>query len=140
MVKRTGLIEIPKALFKDKEISTNRAEYIKGYLYDESKIVPYELINQYGLYTIPQSILVEWKRGKVTLGDLTFLFACYYIASSSKSKRVHMEDVFECITRNWDEHQTRNTEESLRWILANIHRYKKWIKMHEHNNKYYVKY
>lgn len=40
MVKKAGMIEIPKALFEDEEVSTNRGEYIIHYIIDDGKEVP----------------------------------------------------------------------------------------------------
>ncbi|WP_077701954.1 hypothetical protein [Virgibacillus dokdonensis] len=140
MVKKAGMIEIPKALFEDEEVSTNRGEYIIRYMIDDGKEVPRRLVHQYGYFVIPQSIMVEAKKGTMPLVDLTFLFACYYVASTNKNKSIQMDKVFECITRNWDEFRTRNTALRFNFTLSNMDRYKRWIKQHEHNSKYSVKY
>lgn len=140
MVKSTSLIEIPKALFEDREVCISRGDYIIRYMTDDGKEVPAMLVKQYGYYTVPQSIMVEIRRGKLALADLTFLFACYYVASTNNRKRIRMDEVFECITRNWDEVRTRNTAQHFNLTLSNIDRYKRWIKKLDHYIKYFVKY
>nr|WP_144925615.1 hypothetical protein [Paenibacillus bovis] len=140
MVKSTSITEIPKALFEDREVSINRGEYIIRYMIDDGKEVPAMLIKKYGYYAVPQSIMVEIRRGTMPLADLTFLFACYYVASTNNRKRIRMDEVFECITRNWDEIRTRNTAQRFNLTLSNIDRYKRWIKKLDHNSKYFVKY
>ena len=140
MVKSTSLSEIPKALFEDREVSINRGEYIIRYMIDDGKEVPAMLIKQYGYYAVPQSIMVEIRRGTMPLADLAFLFACYYVASTSNRKSIRMDEVFECITGNWDEIRTRNTAQRFSLTLSNMDRYKRWIKKHDHYIKYFVKY
>lgn len=140
MVKSTSLSEIPKALFEDREVSINRGEYIIRYMIDDGKEVPAMLIKQYRYYAVPQSIMVEIRRGTMPLADLTFLFACYYVASTSNRKSIRMDEVFECITGNWDEIRTRNTAQRFSLTLSNMDRYKRWIKKHDHYIKYFVKY
>lgn len=140
MVKSTSITEIPKALFEDREVSINRGEYIIRYMIDDGKEVPAMLIKQYRYYAVPQSIMVEIRRGTMPLADLTFLFACYYVASTSNRKSIRMDEVFECITGNWDEIRTRNTAQRFSLTLSNMDRYKRWIKKHDHYIKYFVKY
>lgn len=140
MVKSASVIEIPRALFEDEEVSANRGEYIIRYMIDDGKEVPRRLIHQYGYYTVPQSIMVEVKKGTMPLADLSFLFACYYVAFTNKYKSIRMDEVFECMTRHWGEFRTRNTAQRFSLTLSNMDRYKRWIKKHEHNSKYSVKY
>lgn len=140
MVKSKSIIEIPKALFEDREVSINRGDYIIRYMTDVGKEVPAMLVKQYGYYTVPQSIMVEIRRGKMALADLTFLFACYYVASTNNRKSIRVDEVFACITRDWDEFRTRNSTQRFSLTLSNMDRYSRWIKIHEHNNKYSVKY
>jgi len=140
MVKRANIVEVPKALFEDEDVSTNRGEYIIGYMINGDIEVPSSLFHQYRYYAIPQSIMVEVKKGRIPLADLTFLFACYYIAFINKRKSIGMDEVFECITRYWNEFQTGNTVYRFLLTLSNMDRYKRWIKKHEHSSKYYVKY
>lgn len=137
---KNSLVEMPKALFEDEDINTNRGDYIKSYMIGEEEVVPAELIRKHGLYPIPRSILVEVRKGTLLLADLSFLFACYYVASINKRKRIQMTEVLECITKNWDDFRTSNTAERFTLILSDMQRYKRWIKWYEHNNKYYVKY
>src|SRR5690625_2563502 len=137
---KNSLVEMPKALFEDEDINTNRGDYIKSYMIGEEEVVTAELIRKHGLYPIPRSILVEVRKGTLLLADLSFLFACYYVASVNKRKRIQMTEVLECITKNWDDFRTSNTAERFSLILSDMQRYKRWIKWYEHNNKYYVKY
>lgn len=76
----------------------------------------------------------------MALTDLTFLFACYYVASTNNRKSIRLDEVFACITRDWDEFRTRNSAQRFSLTLSNMDRYGRWIKIHEHNNKYSVKY
>jgi hypothetical protein len=140
MVKSKSIIEIPKALFEDREVSINRGEYIIRYMIDEGKEVSIMLVKQYGYYTVPQSIMVEVRKGTMPLVDLTFLFACYYVASTNIRKSIRMDEVFECITRNWGEVRTRNTVQHFNLTLSNMDGYKRWIKKFDHKSKYFVKY
>lgn len=140
MVKSTSILEIPKALFEDLEVSINRGEYIIRYMIDDGKEVPAMLVKQYGYYAVPQSIMVEIRRGTMPLANVTFLFACYYVASTNNRKSIRMDEVFECITRNWDENRTCTAAQHFSLTLSNLNRFQRWIKKHEHNNKHSVKY
>lgn len=141
MVKRANTIEVPKALFENEDVSMNRGEYIIGYMKNGDIEVSSSLVHQYGYYAIPQSIGVEVKKRRIPLADLTFLFACYYVASTNKRKNIRMDEVFESITRYWSESHTRNIVQHFLFTLYNMDKYKRWIKKHEHSSsKYYVKY
>lgn len=51
-----------------------------------------------------------------------------------------MDEVFACITRDWDEFRTRNSAQRFSLTLSNMNRYSRWIKKYDHNNKCFVKY
>jgi hypothetical protein len=140
MGKSSKMIEIPKALFEDDEINADRGAYIIRYMKFKGKELPSRLAHQYGYYMVPQSIIVEARKGSISLSDLTFLLACYYTSSENNNKNIRMDEVFQCITRNWDEFRTRNAAERLNLTLSSIDGFTRWIKKYDHNNKYYVKY
>lgn len=135
-----NLVNIPKALFEDSDVSVIRGQYIMKYINGEGKKVPSELLRQYGYFEIPGSIFVEVKRKNLFLADLTFLFACYYVAATNERKSIRMDEVYHWITKSWDDSRSQRAAENLMFTLYNIDMYKRWIKVQEHNNKYYVNY
>lgn len=138
MIKRKNIANIPRALFEDENININRGEYIVNYMTNEGKEVPHDLIQKHGYYVIPQSIINTTKRGELFLADLTFLFACYYVASTNKKRNIQLHEVFDFVTSEWDEFRINNTAETFNFI--NMEKYKRWIKKYDYDNKYHVKY
>ncbi|MEJ9152285.1 hypothetical protein [Bacillus smithii] len=141
MKKASNLLNISNALYEDPEINRNRGRYIL-YILEKNlgEEIPHEKIKKYGFFGVPQSIITQFKKGYLILAEVTFLFACFYIANKNKKSNLKMENVLSCITNCWDEERTRTAEITMKHTLDNIEKYKSWIKKQKHNGKYYVKY